>query len=92
MKVLSSDDSGAAVSKARLAYDTLSGAMNTDEKNCCLKATQLTCVEMFFDFAPSLMPSSSIEVSSGKRYESVVYMFSFWKPFSFWKVVFAQSI
>jgi len=66
--------------------------MNTDEKNCCLKATQLTCVEMFFDFAPSLMPSSSIEVSSGKRYESVVYMFSFWKPFSFWKVVFAQSI
>ena len=47
---------------------------------------------MFFDFAPSLMPNSSIEVSSGKRYESVVYMFSFWKPFSFWKVVFAQSI
>ena len=41
--------------------------MNTDEKNCCLKATHETCVDMFFDLAPSLMPNSSIEVSFGKR-------------------------
>ena len=41
--------------------------MKTDEKNCCLKATQLTCVETSFDFDSSLMPSSSIELSPGKR-------------------------
>ena len=41
--------------------------MNTDEKNCCLNATHETCVEMFFDLAPSLMPSSSIDDSPGKR-------------------------
>ena len=63
---------------------TFCGAMNADEKNCCLKATQLTDVEMLFDLDFSLIPRSSIELSPGNRYEIVVYMFSFWNPFSFW--------
>ena len=58
--------------------------MKTDEKYCCLKATQLTAVETFLLLSFSLMPRSSMEDSPGKRYERVVYMFSFLKPFSFW--------
>ena len=65
------------------APSRLSGAMKTDEKNCCLNATQFTAVDTFLSFDFSLMPRSSIELSPGKRYESVVYMFSFWNPFSF---------
>ena len=41
--------------------------MNTDEKNCCLKATQLSDEVTSFDFSSSLMPSSSTDFSPGKR-------------------------
>ena len=64
---MSSSEPGAAVSKAMLALETFCGAMKTDEKNCCLKATQFTAVDTLFDLAPSLIPSSSIELSPGKR-------------------------
>ena len=66
--------------------------MNTDEKNCCLKATQLIFVVTSLDLLSSLIPRSSIELSPGNRYESVVYMFSFLNPFSFWYEVFDQSM
>ena len=39
--------------------------MKTDEKNCCLKATQSSDEVICFDFDSSLMPSSSMERSPG---------------------------
>ena len=41
--------------------------MKTDEKNCCLKATQFTEVVTSFDRSSSLMLSSSTDESPGKR-------------------------